>query len=52
MEQSVILRDMVMKEEIGVIGGLYNVENGQVEFFEDTWLSGEVHNVFEEFLIA
>lgn len=50
IEQSVILRDMVQKGEIGVIGGMYNIENGQVRFFEDTWLSEEVHNVFEQYI--
>lgn len=50
IEQSVILRDMVQKGEIGIIGGLYNIENGQVEFFEDTWLNGEIRNVFEQYI--
>lgn len=50
IEQSVILRDMVQKGEIGIIGGMYNIENGQVKFFDDTWLNGEVHNVFEQYI--
>jgi len=50
MEQSVILRDMVRSGEVGIIGGVYNIENGQVDFFEDTWLCGEVKNVFEQYL--
>lgn len=36
--------------EIGIIGGMYNIENGQVKFFDDTWLNGEVHNVFEQYI--
>lgn len=50
IEQSVILRDMVQKGEIGIIGGLYNIESGHVNFFEATWLNGEVHNVFEQYI--
>lgn len=50
IEQSVILRDMVQKGEIGIIGGMYNIENGLVTFFEDTWLNGEVRNVFEQYI--
>lgn len=48
IEQSVILRDMVEKGEIGIIGGVYNIENGQVDFFDDTWLNGDIRNVFEQ----
>ncbi|MCO5231610.1 MAG: carbonic anhydrase [Chitinophagales bacterium] len=47
VEQSVILRDMVMKGEVGIIGGMYNIEDGHVDFYENTWLNGEVHSVFD-----
>lgn len=32
--RSVILREMVEKGEIAIVGGMYNVETGLVEFFE------------------
>lgn len=50
IEQSVILRDMVQSGEIGIIGGLYDIENGKVNFFDDTWLNGETKNVFEQYI--
>jgi carbonic anhydrase len=36
LEASVVLREMVEKGEIYIIGGNYSVETGEVEFFEDT----------------
>lgn len=50
LEQSVILRDLVQRGEIGIIGGLYDVKNGLVNFYEDTWLYGEVRNVFDSYV--
>jgi carbonic anhydrase len=40
IEQSVILRDMVQKGEIGIIGAVYDVETGVVNFLEDTLIVG------------
>jgi len=40
VEQSVILRDMVRKGEIGIIGAVYDVETGVVNFLEDTLIIG------------
>ena len=36
MEQSNILRSMILQGEVGIIGAHYNVENGQVTFLENT----------------
>jgi carbonic anhydrase len=36
MEQSNILRDMIQKGEVGIIGAIYNVETGIVNFLENT----------------
>ncbi len=41
MEQSVILRDMILKGEIGIIGAVYDVETGMVSFLEHTLIIGE-----------
>lgn len=49
-EQSVILRDMIEAGEIGIIGGVYNVENGEVTFFQDTWMSGKIKKVFSDYV--
>jgi carbonic anhydrase len=40
LEQSVILRDMILKGEVGIIGALYDVETGVVTFLEDTLVIG------------
>jgi carbonic anhydrase len=40
MEQSHILREMILNGEIGIIGAMYNVETGVVTFQEDTLLIG------------
>jgi carbonic anhydrase len=51
-EQSVILRDMIEAGEIGIIGGVYNVEDGEVTFFQDTWMSGKIKKVFTDYVAA
>jgi carbonic anhydrase len=40
MEQSGILRDMILKGEVGIIGAVYDVETGVVTFLEDTLVLG------------
>jgi carbonic anhydrase len=35
IDQSSILKEMLEKKEIGLIGGMYNIETGEVTFFED-----------------
>ena len=34
-EKSPILNDMLQKGEIGLVGGMYNIETGIVEFYEN-----------------
>lgn len=34
-DKSTILNDMILKGEIAIIGGMYNVETGMVEFYEE-----------------
>lgn len=34
VKESRILRDMLQKQEIGIIGGIYDISTGNVEFFE------------------
>jgi carbonic anhydrase len=36
LERSVILNEMVENGQIGIIGAMYNVESGVVEFYEET----------------
>jgi len=35
LSRSRIVRDMFAKGQIGIVGGVYNVENGQVDFFKN-----------------
>lgn len=35
LNRSKIVKDMFEKGEIGIIGGVYNIENGQVDFFKN-----------------
>ena len=46
IEQSIILREMIEKDEIGLIGGIYSVETGQVEFLEETLMFGEIKHFY------
>lgn len=36
MERSDILRDLIQQGKVGIIGAMYDVTTGQVEFFDDT----------------
>jgi carbonic anhydrase len=46
VERSILIREMVEKGEIGLIGGLYSVETGEVTFLEDTYMCGEVKHFY------
>lgn len=46
VERSVVLREMVERGEIGLIGAMYSVDSGRVEFLEDTWMCGQVRHFY------
>lgn len=46
IERSMVLREMIEAGEIGLIGGMYDVTTGTVEFFEDAWMCGEVRHFY------
>ena len=46
LEQSVLLRDLVENGDVAIIGAMYDVVSGTVEFFEDTYLCGEIRQVY------
>ncbi|PRQ06728.1 carbonic anhydrase family protein [Enhygromyxa salina] len=52
IENSVVLRSMIEAGEVGLIGARYSVEDGSVEFFDDTYMCGEVKHVFLDFPVA
>ena len=46
IERSVILREMIENGEVGLIGALYNIETGIVEFLEETLMLGEIKHFY------
>lgn len=44
VERSVILREMIEEGEIGLIGAIYDVETGMVDFLEDTFMLGGIRH--------
>jgi carbonic anhydrase len=46
IERSPILREMVQRGEVGIIGGIYSLDDGVVTFLEDTWMCGEIRHFF------
>jgi carbonic anhydrase len=46
IERSMVLRDMIERGEIGLIGAMYDVASGAVHFLDDTWMCGDVRHVF------
>lgn len=46
IEQSVVLREMIETGQIALIGALYDVETGIVEFLEETLMNGEIKHFF------
>ena len=44
IERSYILEQMLEKGEIGVVGGMYNVKNGEVEFYDDVLYINDEQN--------
>lgn len=46
IERSVVLRQMIENKEIGLIGAIYDVETGEAEFLEDTFMFGGIKHFF------
>jgi carbonic anhydrase len=46
IEQSIILREMIENKEIGLIGAVYDIDTGQVEFLEETFMFGEIKHFY------
>ena len=46
IERSVILREMIEKKEVGLIGAIYNVETGEADFLEETFMLGEIKHFY------
>jgi carbonic anhydrase len=46
VEHSVVLRGLIERGELGLVGGYYDLETGGVRFFEDTYMCGEVKHFY------
>jgi carbonic anhydrase len=46
IEQSLVLRELIEKGEVGLIGGTYSVDSGEVDFYEDTYMCGEIKHFY------
>ena len=46
IERSMVLREMIEQGEIGLIGAMYDVGTGAVQFFDDTWMCGQVRHFY------
>jgi carbonic anhydrase len=46
VERSVVLRGLIEKGELGLIGGYYDLETGGVRFFDGTYMCGEVRHFY------
>jgi carbonic anhydrase len=44
-KQSQVIAEMLDKGEISIIGGMYDVDNGIVDFYEDEIMTGETFNM-------
>ena len=46
IEQSIILREMIEKGDVGLIGAIYDVKTGIVEFLEETFMLGNIRHFY------
>jgi carbonic anhydrase len=46
IERSPVLREMVEGGEVGIVGGIYSLDDGVVTFLEDTWMCGALRHFF------
>ena len=46
VERSAALREMIERGEVGLVGAVYDVETGAVEFLEDTFMLGGVKHFY------
>ncbi len=46
VEESLILREMIGNKKIGLIGAIYDVDTGRVEFLEETFMFDEIKHFY------
>lgn len=47
LERSWVIRDLVRDGDVGIIGGLYDLASGEVDFLQDTWMCGDVPALYQ-----
>ncbi len=48
VERSGVLRSMIEAGELGLIGAMYDVNTGSVEFYDETWMCGSVRHFYTD----
>ena len=46
IERSMVLRELIEQGQVGLIGAIYDVETGAVEFLDDTFMLGEIKHFY------
>jgi carbonic anhydrase len=46
VERSTVLRELIEEGKVGLVGAVYDVETGAVEFLEETFMLGEVKHFY------
>ena len=46
IKQSIVLREMIENKEVGLIGAIYDIETGLVEFLDETFMYGEIKHFY------
>lgn len=45
IERSVVIRELIEQKAVGLIGGVHDLDTGEVRFFDDTCLYGSIHTI-------
>ncbi len=46
VEQSVVIRELIEGGQVGLVGGHYDLDTGEVVFFDDTYMCGEIKHFY------
>ncbi len=46
IERSVVIRELLESSSVGLVGGFYDLDTGEVKFFDDTYMCGEVRHFY------
>ncbi len=46
IEHSVVIRSLIEKSELGLVGAYYDVETGDARFYENTYMCGEIKHFY------